>query len=296
MTVINTNVAANNTYRLMSEASDAAAKNMEKLSSGLRINRAADDAAGLTIAEGLKAQSSGLEVASRNAQDAINLIQTAEGGLSSGQDILQRVRDLAVQAGNDTNNAESRAAINSEINALGAELTRMSDSITFNGKSLLNGAEAGTEGATAGNGSFSFQIGANGTANDTISIDFATLGTDGAGAAGPIDLGAIGDLISGLDLTDAAAATAAITAIDGHISNVSTARSGLGAVQNRLEHTIQHVNVAAENLTAAESTIRDVDMAKEMVELSANNIKTQASQAMLAQANQSTQGILQLLR
>ncbi|WP_313816493.1 flagellin [Citricoccus sp.] len=293
MTVINTNNAANNTYRLMSESSDAAAKNMEKLSSGLRINRAADDAAGLSIAEGLKSQSNGLEVASRNAQDAINMIQTAEGGLSSAHEILQRVRDLAVQAGNDSNNAEARTAIATEINALGDELVRMGNSINFNGTKLLGTptADAGVDGNRPA--SLSFQVGANAT-NDQITVDLdadlVAIGTaiKAFGTDGTTDGGSL--------ITDSGTAAAAITAIDTQISTVSSARSSLGADQNRLEHTIKHVNVAAENLTAAESSIRDVDMAKEMVELSANNIKTQASQAMLAQANQSTQGILQLLR
>lgn len=285
MSVINTNIAANNTYRLMTEASDSAAKSMEKLSSGLRINRAGDDAAGLTIAEGLKAQASGLEVAARNAQDAINVVQTAEGGLASAQDILQRVRDLTVQYGNDTNNATAREAITTEITALGEELTRMSSAITFNGIQLLSGATSGD-----GAGNMTFQIGANAVAaTDTISLDLtqsslAQVGTNIAAVA--------------TALADPATAdgTAAIALVDTEIAYVSAARSNLGAVQNRLEHTIKHVNISAENLTAAESTIRDVDMAKEMVELSASNIKQQASQAMLAQANQSTQGVLQLLR
>ncbi|WP_313816492.1 flagellin [Citricoccus sp.] len=286
MTVINTNNAANNTYRLMSESSDAAAKNMEKLSSGLRINRAADDAAGLSIAEGLKSQSNGLEVASRNAQDAINMIQTAEGGLSSAQEILQRVRDLAVQYGNDSNNADARTAITTEITALGEELTRMGNSINFNGTNLLGDTASATNPKPA---SLSFQVGANAT-NDQISValdaDLVTLGADvGTDVAAALTAA-----------TDAAGRADVISVVDGYITGISEARSSLGADQNRLEHTIKHVNVAAENLTAAESSIRDVDMAKEMVELSANNIKTQASQAMLAQANQSTQGILQLLR
>ncbi|MFC7400906.1 flagellin [Citricoccus sp. GCM10030269] len=279
MTVINTNIAANNTYRQMNLASESAASSMEKLSSGLRINRAADDAAGLSIAEGLKAQSNGLEVAARNAGDAVSLIQTAEGGLSSAHEILQRVRDLAVQAGNDSNNADARTAIDTEIKALGEELGRMAESITFNGISLLNGASG-----PAGDGQFSFQVGANAT-NDQITLDLTAASLTDVAAA-----------VSALDVTTAAAAATSITAVDTQIAYVSTARSDLGATQNRLEQTIKHVNISAENLTAAESSIRDVDMAKEMVELSASNIKQQASQAMLAQANQSTQGVLQLLR
>ncbi|MFB9071412.1 flagellin [Citricoccus parietis] len=297
MSVINTNVAANNTYRMMSIASEEKASSMEKLSSGLRINRAADDAAGLSIAEGLRSQSNGLEVAARNIGDAISMAQTAEGGLSAAHDILQRVRDLAVQAGNDALNTEARAAITEEVTALTDELSRMSESIKFNGNDLLNGTN-----------SYNFQVGANGltggdpdadpvvpgTSNDQITLDLTT------------DLGAIASAISGdaaadpavpaLDFSTAAGAAAAITALDGHIKTVSEERSNIGAVQNRLEHTLKHVNVTAENLTNAESNIRDVDMAKEIVKQSAANIKEQASQAMLAQANQASQNVLQLLR
>lgn len=288
MTVINTNVAANNTYRQLSLAQNESAKSMEKLSSGLRINRAADDAAGLSIAEGLRAQSKGLEVASRNANDAVSLLQTAEGGLSSAHSILQRVRELAVQAGNDSNNDAARTAIGTEITALAQELGRMSDSITFNGVPLLNGDAAGP----AGDGSFSFQIGSTGAATDRITVDFSDI--DGAGTA--VDLGAVQTAVAALTFDTAANAAASLDVLDTQIANVSAARSGIGAVQNRLEHTIKHVNISQENLTSAESRIRDVDMAKEMVKLSAANIKGQASQAMLAQANQSTQGVLQLLR
>ncbi|MEO9247789.1 flagellin [Citricoccus nitrophenolicus] len=287
MTVINTNVAANNTYRMMSIASEEKASSMEKLSSGLRINRAADDAAGLSIAEGLRSQSNGLEVAARNIADAVSLAQTAEGGLSAAGDILQRVRDLAVQGGNDTLNEAAREAITTEVTALTKELTRMSESINFNGHKLLNGT-----------GDFSFQVGANGltggdatadpvdpgTSNDQIELTIAT------------NLATIATTIDGLDFESADGAAAAIAALDTAINGVSSDRSNIGAVQNRLEHTLKHVNVTAENLTNAESNIRDVDMAKEIVKQSAANIKEQASQAMLAQANQASQNVLQLLR
>jgi flagellin len=282
MSVINTNVAANNTYRLMSQASEDKSSSMEKLSSGLRINRAADDAAGLSIAEGLRSQANGLEVAARNIGDGISMAQTAEGGLSAAHDILQRVRDLAVQAGNDTNNAAARTAIATEITALGDELVRMGDSIQFNGQNLL-----GAKGGSAADGKFTFQVGAN-EANDTIELDLSTA-----------NLLTIGATIQGLGTTgfaDNGDAAAAITAVDTAIDTVSTQRSEIGATQNRLEHTLKHVNVTAENLTNAESRIRDVDMAKEVVKQSAASIKEQASQAMLAQANQASQGVLQLLR
>ncbi|GAA1131878.1 flagellin [Citricoccus alkalitolerans] len=278
MTVINTNVAANNTYRMMSIASEEKASSMEKLSSGLRINRAADDAAGLSIAEGLRSQANGLEVAARNIGDAISLAQTAEGGLSAAHDILQRVRDLAVQAGNDTLNGAARTAITTEVTQLTEELTRMAASINFNDATLLDGTA-----------SFSFQVGANGgtdaaTSNDTIALTVAT------------NLGELATTIDELDFLSADGAAAAITALDTAITGVSSDRSNIGAVQNRLEHTLKHVNVTAENLTNAESNIRDVDMAKEIVKQSAANIKEQASQAMLAQANQASQNVLQLLR
>lgn len=292
MSVINTNVAANNTYRLMSQASDDKASSMEKLSSGLRINRAADDAAGLSIAEGLRSQANGLEVAARNAGDAISLIQTAEGGLSSAQDILQRIRDLAVQAGNDTNNDAARDAITTEVTALTGELTRMSESIKFNEKDLLNApaADAAAVPPVLGGNNFSFQVGANAD-NDqielTISTNLGTIAADINTAFTPADT-AVG--------FTAADAKTALAAVDVQISAVSAERSNLGATQNSLEYTIQHVNVTAENLTNAESRIRDVDMAQEIVKQSAASIKEQASQAMLAQANQASQNVLQLLR
>lgn len=280
MTVINTNIAANNTYRQMSLAAQDNSKSMERLSSGLRINRAADDAAGLSIAEGLRSQSRGLEVAARNANDGVSLVQTAEGGLAEAHSILQRVRELTVQAGNDSNNVAARTAIKTEIDSLGNELNRMAESITFNGVSLLNGT-----GGPNGDGSFSFQVGAAGVANDTITLDLS-------GA----DLAAVGAAVLALDVTDATNATASIAAVDGQIAAVSAERANLGATQNRLETTIKHVNVSKENLTAAESRIRDVDMAQEVVKQSAANIKQQAAQAMLAQANQASSGVLQLLR
>jgi len=278
MTVINTNSAANNTYRLMSTAGAEKASSMEKLSSGLRINRAADDAAGLSIAEGLRSQASGLEVAARNIGDAVSLAQTAEGGLSAATDILQRVRDLAVQGASDTLNAEARTAITTEVTQLTEELTRMSESINFNGKNLLDGT-----------GSFTFQVGANGSegANGVTDQISLAIGTNLSTHAGTID---------DLDFESAAGAAAAIESLDTIITAVSADRSNLGAVQNRLEHSLKHVNVTAENLTNAESRIRDVDMAKEVVKQSAANIKEQAAQAMLSQANQSSQGVLQLLR
>jgi flagellin len=273
---INNNIAANNAYRNLSVTQNDLSKSLEKLSSGLRINRAADDAAGLAISEGLRSQVGGLTVAARNAQDGISVIQTAEGALTEVHSLLQRVRDLAVQAGNDSNNADSRSAIAKEVTALGSELTRIGNSTNFNGIDLLNAATTLT-----------FQVGAgDAAANDQIGVT-------------TFDVLAVGTAISGLAATgfsSAANALTTITAIDTQITAVSTARADLGAQQNRFESTIKSLNVSKENLSAAESRIRDTDMASEMVKYTRSNVLSQAGTAMLAQANQSNQGVLQLLR
>ncbi|WP_208324064.1 flagellin [Diaminobutyricimonas sp. TR449] len=280
---INTNIAALNAHRNLSNTQNDLSKSLEKLSSGLRINRAADDAAGLAISEGLRAQVNGLTVAARNAQDGISVIQTAEGALTEVHSILQRMRDLAVQGGNDSNNAESRLAIKAEADALGKELDRVTQGTNFNGIALLNG----TAGA-ATDGVLSFQVGAGSTGNDKISVTLANVATD---------VGTLGSAAgaTGFDVTNATAASTTITAIDAAITKISTSRAGLGAVQNRFESTINSLNVSKENLTAAESRIRDTDMASEMVNFTRANILSQAGTAMLAQANQSNQGVLQLL-
>ncbi|GAA1135995.1 flagellin [Nesterenkonia lutea] len=269
---INTNIAALNAHRNLSNTQNDLSKSLEKLSSGLRINRAADDAAGLAISEGLRSQVNGLGVAARNAQDGISVIQTAEGALTEAHSILQRVRDLTVQYGNDSNNADSRTAIQSEITALGEELGRIADVTNFNGIDLLN----------TDDNVLTFQIGAGATANDQLEVDLTNLST-------------VAGVVQGLTLTDAASANAAIGTIDTQITAVSTARADLGASQNRFESAINSLNVSRENLSAAESRIRDVDMASEMVNFTRSNILSQAGTAMLAQANQSNQGVLQLL-
>ncbi|KQR38244.1 flagellin [Microbacterium sp. Leaf159] len=270
---IATNVGALNAYRNLSVNQNDVSKSLEKLSSGLRINRAADDAAGLAISEGLRSQVNGLNVAARNAQDGISVIQTAEGALTEVHSILQRVRDLAVQAGSDSNNAESRDAIKTEINTLGEELTRVAASTNFNGIKLLDSASTLT-----------FQVGAGSeAAEDQIAVTLT-------------DFSGLGATISGLTVDSAATALAAIATVDTEITGVSTARAGLGAVQNRFESTINSLQVSAENLAAAKSRIADTDMAAEMVKYTASNILQQAGTAMLAQANQSGQGVLQLLR
>ncbi|MEX1080065.1 MAG: flagellin [Homoserinimonas sp.] len=375
---INTNLAALNSYRNLSSTQNDLSKSLEKLSSGLRINRAADDAAGLAISEGLRAQIGGLTVAARNAQDGISVIQTVEGSLTEVHSILQRMRDLAVQAGNDSNSDEARDAITTEAGALREELGRISESTNFNGIQLLDGTE----------GSLSFQVGADGAASSqidvsltgadvgtvvdaldfgvtavqagsTATVSFAdgfeitqgstvvtvaapgTAPTSNTGVAANLnadegfaqnftasvdDAGALvvtskststdaitleqdvttaGTYADAVVLTDAsttlgfdtaAAAQASINEIDGQITAISTARAELGAVQNRFESAINTLNVSKENITAAESRIRDTDMAEEMVNYTRANLLSQAGTAMLAQANQSNSGILQLLR
>ncbi|HEY6799821.1 MAG TPA: flagellin [Agromyces sp.] len=277
---INTNVAAFNAHRNLTNTQNDLSKSLEKLSSGLRINRAADDAAGLAISEGLRSQISGTKVAARNAQDGISVIQTAEGALTEVHNILHRMRDLAVQAGNDSNNADSRTAIKTESDALAAELTRISTSTNFNGISLLTGATAGD-----GTGNLTFHVGAGGVAaNDQIDVDLT-------GA----DVGAVATAAAALTFDSSANAAASVIAIDTQIESISSARAELGAAQNRFESTIRSLNVSAENLSAAESRIRDTDMAAEMVNYTRASILSQAGTSMLAQANQANQGVLKLL-
>jgi flagellin len=269
---INHNIAALNTYRQLTVGTNAASKSMEKLSSGLRINRAGDDAAGLAISEKMRGQIRGLEMAAKNSQDAISLIQTAEGALNETHAILQRMRELAVQGANDTNTTVDRSNIQDELNQLLSEIDRISNTTQFNTQNLLDGSFTGT-----------FQVGANDGQIITLSINSMSTG------AGALD-------VAGISVGSNSLASAAIAKIDAAIAEVSQERSKLGAYQNRLEHTINNLETSAENLTAAESRIRDVDMAKEMMAFTKNNILTQAAQAMLAQANQQPQGVLQLLR
>jgi len=263
---VNTNVEAFNAHRNLSATSMALSKSMEKLSSGLRINRAADDAAGLAISEGMRAQIRGTAQASRNAQDGISLVQTAEGALNEMHSILQRIRELAVQWSNGTLSTSDQAKINSEVAQLTAELVRIRDSSTFNGISLF-GATSPTI--------VTLQVGANGNidaANNTnrigvtlVALNFTTVSMD-------------------------------VSQIDTAISSVSQARSDLGAVQNRLEHAVANLGVYEENLSASESRIRDVDVASEMVNFTRLQILSQSGTAMLAQANQAPQSVLSLLR
>jgi flagellin len=261
---INNNVEAFNAHRQLVATSDRASKSMERLSSGYRINRAADDAAGLAISEKLRGQIRGLSQAQRNAQDGVSLVQTAEGSLNEVHSMLQRVRELAVQYANGTLSTSDKAAITAEATQLASEIERIGTTTNFNGIKLLDGSAS----------TIKFQVGAND--NDTISVTTESLGTD----VGSIDV----------------AQTTAISAIDAAIGKVSTLRSTFGAVQNRLEHTLNNISTYQENLTASESRIRDVDMASEMVEFSKDQILQQAGTSMLAQANQAPQSVLSLLR
>ncbi|TDT57237.1 flagellin [Fonticella tunisiensis] len=272
--IINHNLNAMNAYRQLGINTVNSGKSMEKLSSGLRINRAGDDAAGLAISEKMRAQIRGLDQASRNAQDAVSLVQTAEGGLNETHAILQRMRELAVQAANDTNVTLDRDAIATEISALKDEIDHIAQSTNFNGTNLLNAT-----------GSISFQIGSTHNSYDQMSLNLASVQADAS------TLG-----VATLTVSSSTFAQASISTIDSAIAKISTSRAYIGSLQNRLEHTITNLNTESENLSAAESRIRDVDMAKEMMQFSKNNILAQAAQAMLAQANQQPQGVLQLLR
>ncbi|MGE6379092.1 flagellin [Peribacillus muralis] len=406
--IINHNISALNTHRQLSSATNAQSKSMEKLASGMRINRAGDDAAGLAISEKMRGQIRGLDQASRNSQDAISLIQTAEGALNETTDILQRMRELATQASTDTNTTNDRGEIQKEMDSLTSEINRIGNTTEFNTQKLLNGAkdsktvaqaakpaEAAVAGeysltpgtsdieidgktfaynATPGAGQFSdaaelaalvnadaglsakytasedagklvltqktgqesstaptgatftedtagkaavaakdaveagaglqFQIGANENQSLTLEIGdmrASALGLTGTGAGftatSNVSNGTDSTGVeSGLDVSNAKNASAAITKIQSAIDTVSAERSKLGANQNRLEHTINNLGTSSENLTAAESRVRDTDMAKTMMEQTKNSILAQASQAMLAQANQQPQGVLQLLR
>ncbi|KMK71385.1 flagellin Hag [Bacillus safensis] len=301
---INHNIAALNTLNRLSANNGASQKNMEKLSSGLKINRAGDDAAGLAISEKMRGQIRGLEMASKNAQDGISLIQTAEGALTETHSILQRVRELVVQAGNTgTQQGEDLTAIKDEMDALIEEIDGISDRTEFNGKKLLNGAFKASTPPVNTDPSLVFQIGANAT--QQIKVNIQDMGADALGVdngtGGIVANQSIKDLDVTAFATNAADATdvgfdTQLKIVDSAINQVSSQRAKLGAVQNRLEHTINNLGASSENLTAAESRIRDVDMAKEMSEFTKNNILSQASQAMLAQANQQPQNVLQLLR
>lgn len=302
------NIAALNTHRNLTFNNTQASKNLEKLSSGYKINRAGDDAAGLAISEKMRGQIRGLDMATKNAQDSISLIQTAEGALNETHAILQRMRELAVQSSNDTNVSADRDALQLEIKSLADEITRISTDTEFNTQKLLNGDFGGKvnsgssfdiDNATADGGKV-FHIGANSGQSISLSIgnmSATALGVKAADSATDVtELGATDKIgTTGINISTQTAADNSITIIDKALQRVSETRASLGAVQNRLEHTINNLGTTSENLTAAESRIRDTDMAKEMMGFTKNNILMQAAQSMLAQANQQPQGVLQLL-
>jgi len=265
---INNNIMALNAHRQLGVNSTNQTKSLEKLSSGLRINRAADDAAGLSISEKMRGQIRGLSQAQRNAQDGISLLQTAEGALNEVSSMLVRMKELAVQKANGTYNDTDKDNIDSELEALITEIGNISTKTSFNGMTLLNGA------------TINIQI--NHSSGDIMAMTMVNLTTS---------MGSI-TITSG----SVSAAQATLTNIEKAIEEIGTARASLGAYQNRLEHTVNNLGTTTENLTAAESRIRDVDMAKEMMEFTKNNILNQAATAMLAQANQAPQSVLALLQ
>ena len=277
--VIQHNMAAANTNRQLGIITGRLSKSTEKLSSGYRINRAGDDAAGLSISEKMRAQIRGLQKASKNAQDGISLIQTAEGALNETHDILQRMRELAVQAANDTNVEVDREALQKEVDQLIEEIDRIANKTEFNGMTLLDSSFSGKV----------FHVGAN--QGQAITVTIAGMAATNLGVNKKVE-----GTAEGVDISSQDGANNAIATIDGAIEKVSTERSNLGAIQNRLEHTISNLNNTAENLQAAESRIRDVDMAEEMVNYSKDVILQQAAMSMLAQANQQNQGVLALLQ
>ncbi|MFL5883961.1 MAG: flagellin [Thermoleophilaceae bacterium] len=264
---INSNPEALSSHRYLVQTEDKLQKSMERLSSGYRINRAADDAAGLAISEKLQAQINGLDQATRNAQDAVSLVQTAEGSLDEVHQMLQRVRELAVQYKNGTLSATDQQAIQSEVNQLASEIERIGSTVQFNGVMLLNST-----------GMISFQVGAN----DGEVITVPTISLGNAVSASALQLSPTG--------------TSDIAEIDAAIQAISTQRATFGAVQNRLEHTLNELSTYSENMNAAESRIKDVDMAAEMVNYTKLQILQQAGTSMLAQANQLPQSVLSLLR
>jgi flagellin len=274
---IQNNVEAFNAHRQLTGTAAKAAKAMEKLSSGYRVNRAADDAAGLAISEKMRAQIGGLAQAQRNAQDAVSLVQTGEGALNEVHSMLERVRDLKIQYSSGVLSDEDKKAIAAEVQQLGKEVTDIAGKTEFNGLKLLEGQ------------SFTFTVGANSA--DTVKIDTVTL----SGANGVTELLDVGSAAS-LDAASGAFNNLSVDEIDTMIKNVSTMRSTFGAVQNRLEHRMANLATYQENLVASESRIRDVDMASEMVNFTKLQILQQAGTSMLAQANQAPQGVLSLLR
>ncbi len=285
--IINHNLSAMFADRSLRTVNDDVNKGMEKLSSGMRINRAGDDASGLAVSEKMRSQIRGLERASKNAQDGISFIQATEGYLQESQDIIQRLRELAVQASNGIYSAEDRMQIQVEVSQLVDEIDRIASHAQFNGMNLLTGRFARDNGENIITGSMWFQIGANMDQRKRVYI-----GTMTARALGMRNSGDEGIVT----LEDADGANRTIGVVDAALKRINKQRADLGAYQNRLEHAIRGIDVGAENLQAAESRIRDTDMANQMVDYTKNRILVQAGTAMLAQANQRTQSVLQLLQ
>jgi flagellin len=267
--MINTNIEAYDAHRNLVGTENALAKSMQRLSSGLRINSAADDAAGLAISQKLTGQVNGLDQAQRNAQDGVSLVQTAEGSLNQVHAMLQRVRELAVQYQNGTLAATDKTAIQCEVDQLGAEINRIGQTAQFNGIALFSSAQT-----------INFQVGANDSEQISVTTQSMTTMVAGGGLPGSISLAASGSLAT----------------IDTAISNVSAQRAQFGAVQNRLQYTLDNLATYEENLTSSLSRIRDVDMASEMVQFTKSQILSQAGTSMLAQANSAPQSVLKLLQ
>jgi flagellin len=275
---ITNNIAALNAYQNLTDVQDKLTSSIAKLSSGNAITSAGDNAAGLAISTGLTSQVNGLNVAATNAQSGLDVVQTASGALTQVTSMLQRLRDLAVQAANDSNSTASRSDIATEATQITSELTRVSTATTYNGIHLLDGT-----GGTAG--TLTFQVGANGTADNAIAVNLSSA-----------NVGAVVTGLGTLDFSTNAGATAAIATVDTQLSAVSTAQADLGATENRFTDTIASVNVAAQNLNSASSQITSTDMAKQMVIFTGEQVQAQAATAILAQANQLPQGILKLLQ
>ena len=271
--VVQHNLRAVNSNRMLGLTASSQSKSTEKLSSGYKINRAADDAAGLAISEKMRRQVRGLTQASANAQDGISAVQTAEGALNEVHDMLQRMNELAVKAANGTNQTEDQSYIQKEVNNLISEIDRVSTTSTFNEKKLLNGSFSGVK----------LQVGAENSSDNTITMNISKMSASGLG-------------VKTVSCATQSGAQKAIDSVKAAIKSLNEQRADLGAVQNRLEHTIANLDNVVENTTAAESQIRDTDMASEMVKYSNNYLLAQAGQAMLAQSNQANQGVLSLLQ
>lgn len=278
--IINHNIPAMNTYNQLTRANSLVEKSMERLSSGFRINKASDDAAGLAISEKMRSQIRGLNQAQANTQDAISLIQTAEGGFKTGQDVLKRINELAVKASSETLEDDDLASIGAEINELLEELDSTASNLKFNGKNLLDGSA-----------NLNITVGANG---ESLNITIGSMQTSDLGdATNKLDTFKTG---GANEVVDRTTALALIDASQEALKTLSSERAGLGAKENRMEYTIENIKTASKNLTAAESRIRDVDVAKEMMEMTKNQILSQSATSMLSQAMQSPQQVLMLLR